>query len=103
MLAVGLQIRPLAEKSVSKTSSNRLKLVSIHNCLTKFDDYNIWLTSYCLTFSGEAVRLSGEYLPVDYGPRGKGFQSIVRRFPIGPVSMVSPWNFPLNLVAHKVG
>jgi acyl-CoA reductase-like NAD-dependent aldehyde dehydrogenase len=52
--------------------------------------------------AGEAVRLSGEYLPIDYGPRGKGFQSIVRRFPIGPVSMVSPWNFPLNLVAHKV-
>ena len=48
------------------------------------------------------MRLSGEFLPVDYGPRGKGFQSIVRRFPIGPVSMVSPWNFPLNLVAHKV-
>jgi acyl-CoA reductase-like NAD-dependent aldehyde dehydrogenase len=54
------------------------------------------------SFVGEAVRLSGEYLPIDYGPRGKGFQSIVRRFPIGPVSMVSPWNFPLNLVAHKV-
>jgi acyl-CoA reductase-like NAD-dependent aldehyde dehydrogenase len=29
-------------------------------------------------------------------------QGIVRKFPIGPVSMVSPWNFPLNLVAHKV-
>jgi acyl-CoA reductase-like NAD-dependent aldehyde dehydrogenase len=29
-------------------------------------------------------------------------QGIVKKFPIGPVSMVSPWNFPLNLVAHKV-
>jgi acyl-CoA reductase-like NAD-dependent aldehyde dehydrogenase len=29
-------------------------------------------------------------------------QGIVRKFPIGPISMVSPWNFPLNLVAHKV-
>ena len=39
---------------------------------------------------------------MDLSKRTEGFQSIVRRFPIGPVSMVSPFNFPLNLAAHKV-
>jgi acyl-CoA reductase-like NAD-dependent aldehyde dehydrogenase len=39
---------------------------------------------------------------MDLGKRVEGFSAIVRRFPIGPVSMVSPFNFPLNLTAHKV-
>ncbi|MCO5599717.1 hypothetical protein L7F22_053822 [Adiantum nelumboides] len=52
--------------------------------------------------SEEATRIYGEYLPLDISARNKGVQGIVRKFPIGPVSMVSPWNFPLNLVAHKV-
>ena len=50
----------------------------------------------------EAVRLYGEYAPLDISERNKGIQSIVRRFPIGVVSMVSPFNFPLNLAAHKI-
>ena len=45
---------------------------------------------------------AGEFAPMDLSQRTKGFQSIVRRFPIGPVSMVSPFNFPLNLAAHKI-
>ncbi len=39
---------------------------------------------------------------MDLGARTKGFQSVTRRFPIGPCSFVSPFNFPLNLAAHKV-
>ena len=50
----------------------------------------------------EAVRLYGEYAPLDISERNKGIKSIVRRFPIGVVSMVSPFNFPLNLAAHKI-
>jgi glyceraldehyde-3-phosphate dehydrogenase (NADP+) len=50
----------------------------------------------------EATRLVGELLPVDLEPRVEGFQAVVRRFPVGPVSGISPFNFPLNLVAHKV-
>jgi acyl-CoA reductase-like NAD-dependent aldehyde dehydrogenase len=50
----------------------------------------------------ESVRIYGEHMPLDISARNKGLQGIVRKFPIGPVSMVSPWNFPLNLVAHKV-
>ncbi|KAL3684665.1 hypothetical protein R1sor_002687 [Riccia sorocarpa] len=50
----------------------------------------------------ESVRLYGEYVPLDISERCKGYQSLVRRFPIGPVSMISPFNFPLNLAAHKI-
>nr|5MZ5_A Chain A, ALDH21) [Physcomitrium patens]5MZ5_B Chain B, ALDH21) [Physcomitrium patens]5MZ5_C Chain C, ALDH21) [Physcomitrium patens]5MZ5_D Chain D, ALDH21) [Physcomitrium patens]5MZ8_A Chain A, aldehyde dehydrogenase 21 [Physcomitrium patens]5MZ8_B Chain B, aldehyde dehydrogenase 21 [Physcomitrium patens]5MZ8_C Chain C, aldehyde dehydrogenase 21 [Physcomitrium patens]5MZ8_D Chain D, aldehyde dehydrogenase 21 [Physcomitrium patens]5N5S_A Chain A, Aldehyde dehydrogenase 21 (ALDH21) [Physcom len=50
----------------------------------------------------ESVRIYGEHIPLDISARNKGLQGIVKKFPIGPVSMVSPWNFPLNLVAHKV-
>ena len=39
---------------------------------------------------------------MDLSQRTKGFQSIVRRFPIGAISMVAPFNFPLNLAAHKI-
>ena len=39
---------------------------------------------------------------MDLSQRTKGFQSIVRKFPIGAISMVAPFNFPLNLAAHKI-
>ncbi len=50
----------------------------------------------------EAVRITGEYLPLDISARADGYESMWRRFPIGPCSFISPFNFPLNLVAHKV-
>ncbi|MFQ5589748.1 MAG: aldehyde dehydrogenase family protein [Phycisphaerae bacterium] len=50
----------------------------------------------------ESVRLMGEYMPLDISPRAAGYEAIWRRFPIGPCSFISPFNFPLNLVAHKV-
>eukprot|EP01083_Nonionella_stella_P132715 403498_1 len=50
----------------------------------------------------ECTRLYGEYAQLDISPMHAGFQSIQRRFPVGPVSMIAPFNFPLNLVAHKV-
>jgi glyceraldehyde-3-phosphate dehydrogenase (NADP+) len=50
----------------------------------------------------EATRMLGELLPVDLEPRVEAFQAVVRRFPVGPVAGISPFNFPLNLVAHKV-
>ncbi len=50
----------------------------------------------------EAVRFGGEYVPLDISPRGEGYQSISKRVPVGPCSFISPFNFPLNLVAHKV-
>lgn len=50
----------------------------------------------------EAKRLGGEVMPLDLFPGAEGRFGIVRRFPIGPVLGISPFNFPLNLVAHKV-
>jgi acyl-CoA reductase-like NAD-dependent aldehyde dehydrogenase len=50
----------------------------------------------------EAVRGYGEYLPLDWQQSTAGRWGIVRRFPIGPIAGIAPFNFPLNLVAHKV-
>jgi acyl-CoA reductase-like NAD-dependent aldehyde dehydrogenase len=50
----------------------------------------------------EANRIEGETLSLDASVAGSGFQGIVRRFPVGPVAAITPFNFPLNLVAHKL-
>jgi acyl-CoA reductase-like NAD-dependent aldehyde dehydrogenase len=50
----------------------------------------------------EARRLHGEVVPLDLAPHGTGRIAIWRRFPIGPVAAISPFNFPLNLAAHKL-
>jgi glyceraldehyde-3-phosphate dehydrogenase (NADP+) len=50
----------------------------------------------------EALRINGEWLPLDWSAANRGRSGIVRRYPIGPVAGISPFNFPLNLAAHKV-
>jgi acyl-CoA reductase-like NAD-dependent aldehyde dehydrogenase len=50
----------------------------------------------------ESVRMTGEVQPLDISPRAKGYQGIWKRVPIGPCSLISPFNFPLNLAAHKI-
>jgi acyl-CoA reductase-like NAD-dependent aldehyde dehydrogenase len=50
----------------------------------------------------ESVRMTGEIQPLDISPRAKGYQGMWKRVPIGPCSFVSPFNFPLNLAAHKI-
>ncbi len=50
----------------------------------------------------EARRLNGEYLPLDMAPQTRGYFGISKRFPLGVVLGISPFNFPLNLVAHKM-
>lgn len=52
--------------------------------------------------AGEATRMTGEVQPLDISPRAKGYQGIWKRVPIGPCSFISPFNFPLNLAAHKI-
>jgi len=54
------------------------------------------------TASGEAMRLYGETFPVDQKPWGENRFAMVHRFPLGVVSAITPFNFPLNLVAHKI-
>jgi len=50
----------------------------------------------------ESTRIYGEYLPLDASETAKGRWGVVRRFPLGPISAITPFNFPLNLVAHKI-
>jgi acyl-CoA reductase-like NAD-dependent aldehyde dehydrogenase len=50
----------------------------------------------------EAKRIPGDVIPLDWTPGTDSHLGILRRFPIGPVLGITPFNFPLNLVAHKV-
>ena len=50
----------------------------------------------------EAVRMNGEVLDLQISPRAEAYTGMWKRVPVGPVSFISPFNFPLNLVAHKV-
>jgi glyceraldehyde-3-phosphate dehydrogenase (NADP+) len=50
----------------------------------------------------EAERMTGELIPLDLMASSKGRIGITRRFPIGPIAAITPFNFPLNLAAHKL-
>lgn len=51
----------------------------------------------------EAKRIHGETVPMDASPAGEGRTGFYFRTPVGVVAAITPFNFPLNLVAHKVG
>ena len=50
----------------------------------------------------EARRIGGEVIPLDLLPSSRGRFGLTRRFPVGPVAGISPFNFPLNLALHKL-
>ena len=50
----------------------------------------------------ESVRINGEVMNLEISARAKGYRGMWKRVPIGPCSFISPFNFPLNLAAHKV-
>ena len=50
----------------------------------------------------EATRIGGEVIPMDISPRSEKYTGMWKRVPIGPVSFITPFNFPYNLVAHKI-
>lgn len=52
--------------------------------------------------SEESVRISGEVMNLEIAPRAKGYRGMFKKVPIGPCSFISPFNFPLNLAAHKI-
>ena len=54
------------------------------------------------TAAEEVSRLGGESIPLDLTQGNEGRWGLVQRFPVGPVLAITPFNFPLNLVAHKV-
>jgi acyl-CoA reductase-like NAD-dependent aldehyde dehydrogenase len=51
----------------------------------------------------ESTRIGGEVLPIDLGERTANYRAMWQRVPVGPCAFITPWNFPLNLVAHKIG
>lgn len=55
------------------------------------------------TAAEEARRIAGEVIPLDGEAPGAGRVGVFQSFPLGPVLAISPFNFPLNLVCHKVG
>ncbi|MCK5406877.1 MAG: aldehyde dehydrogenase family protein, partial [Candidatus Krumholzibacteria bacterium] len=50
----------------------------------------------------ESVRINGEVLNMEISERARGYEGMWKRVPIGVCSFISPFNFPLNLAAHKV-
>ena len=50
----------------------------------------------------EALRIDGEIVNLEISERAKGYRGFVQRVPVGACSFITPFNFPLNLVAHKV-
>ncbi len=51
----------------------------------------------------ESVRLTGEWMPLEFSPASEGLHGTIRRFPAGLCALITPFNFPLNLAAHKIG
>jgi len=50
----------------------------------------------------ECVKIGGEFIPLDRSPRTNGYVGLTKKVPVGPCSFITPFNFPLNLTAHKV-
>jgi acyl-CoA reductase-like NAD-dependent aldehyde dehydrogenase len=50
----------------------------------------------------EATRIGGEVVPIDCVPAGRGRIALTRRFPLSPISAITPFNFPILLSAHKI-
>jgi acyl-CoA reductase-like NAD-dependent aldehyde dehydrogenase len=50
----------------------------------------------------ESVRIGGEVMNLEIAPRARGYRGMSKRVPIGACSFISPFNFPLNLAAHKI-
>ena len=50
----------------------------------------------------ESTRMVGEVMPLDITPRARDYSGMWKRVPVGVCSFITPFNFPLNLVAHKV-
>jgi len=68
--------------------------------------FEVQRTAEILTFAADEARrigASGELVPIDGVPRGEGRIGLTRRFPVGTVLAITPFNAPLLLVAHKLG
>ncbi len=74
-------------------------------CGKPFRAANVEVDRAIFTFNlaaEEVARLGGAIVPIDSVPWGEGYTSLYYRFPIGPILGITPFNFPLNLAAHKL-
>lgn len=84
--------RPLVERMVAESGKPR-----------RFSEGEVTRAISTFTLAAEeAKRFGGEVVPVDIAEASEGYFALTRRFPRGPVAGISPFNFPLNLIAHKV-
>jgi len=59
--------------------------------------------TFCFQYAAEeTTRLTGDLLPLDAQAASKNRMGLLRRVPLGPIAAITPFNFPLNLVAHKI-
>ncbi len=88
-----LAARDLLARLITLESGKPIKesFAEVDRCLLTFE-----------TAAEEAKRITGEVLPLDVAPSATCHVGITRRFPIGPILAITPFNFPLNLPAHKV-
>ena len=107
------KVLPLYEKSerlLQTASSMRKNLEAIASVLSaeagkpiKASRAEVSRAILTLTDSAEECkRIYGEHVPLDFESGSKDRWGIIRRFPLGPILAISPFNFPLNLVCHKV-
>jgi acyl-CoA reductase-like NAD-dependent aldehyde dehydrogenase len=92
MVALVTQDRERLARAVAQEAAKPIKTarLEIDRCIFTFT-----------VAAEESVRIYGEYLPLDLQASSAGRWAIVRRFPLGPIASITPFNFPVNLVAHK--
>jgi len=98
------RILETASSAIAHRSEELAKIMSLESGKT-IRDARVETARASNTFkiaSEEAKRIGGEYISLDWIEGSKGRFGITRRFPLGPVLGITPFNFPLNLVAHKV-
>jgi acyl-CoA reductase-like NAD-dependent aldehyde dehydrogenase len=88
-----LAARDMLARTITLESGKPIKdsYAEVDRCLLTFE-----------TAAEEAQRVVGEVLPLDVAPYAACHLGLTRRFPIGPILAITPFNFPLNLPAHKV-
>lgn len=99
------QILEDASKEIEKNLSTFAETIAIEaGKPIKYARKEAWRATITMKFSGEeSKRIYGQTIPFDAEPRGAGMFAYYVKEPIGAVFAITPFNDPLNLVAHKVG
>lgn len=119
----GIAAAEAATEAMAKMPAYKRKEVLLH-CVKRFKERHAELTYALCVEAGkpindargevdrlidtfqiaaeESVRMKGELQTLDISARAHGYRGMWKRVPIGPCSFISPFNFPLNLAAHKI-